>query len=153
MELETLAEEWLASSEVEGPAYPFAILPIGEPSLPRIDPTPMWHALLDDLHAEVPAGRMAAQFHRGLADAVFEMTTIILAEMGPESRITTVALSGGCFQNSLLLESLLALFESKGLRCLTHSRFPSNDGGLALGQGVIAAATHLADQKQDVAGK
>jgi hydrogenase maturation factor HypF (carbamoyltransferase family) len=39
------------------------------------------------------------------------------------------------------------------LRCLTHSRFPSNDGGLALGQGVIAAATHLADQEQHFSGK
>ena len=153
MELEALADEWLASSEVEGPGYRFAILPSGEPSLPRIDPTPMWHALLEDLHAEVPAGGVAARFHKGLADALFEMTTIIRAEMDPESRITTVALSGGCFQNSLLLESLLALLESEGLRCLTHSRFPSNDGGLALGQGVIAAATHLADQEQHVSGK
>jgi hydrogenase maturation protein HypF len=151
MELETLAKEWLASS-AEAPSYPFAILPTGEPSLPRIDPNPMWHALLDDLHADAPTGLMAARFHRGLADAVFEMTTIVLEGIAPESRVTTVALSGGCFQNALLLESLLPLFESKGLCCLTHSRFPSNDGGLALGQGVIAAARHLAGQEQGGAG-
>ncbi len=153
MELEALADEWLASSEVEGPGYRFAISPSGEPLLPRIDPTPMWHALLDDLHAEVPAGGIAARFHKGLAGALYEMTASILSEMEPETPITTIALSGGCFQNSLLLASLLELLESEGLRCLTHSRLPSNDGGLALGQGVIAAATHLADREQDVSGK
>ena len=153
MELEALADEWLASSEVEDLGYRFAISPSGEPLLPRIDPTLMWHALLDDLHAEVPAGGIAARFHKGLAGALFEMTASILSEMEAETPITTIALSGGCFQNSLLLESLLELLESEGLRCLTHSRLPSNDGGLALGQGVIAAATHLADREQDVSGK
>jgi hydrogenase maturation protein HypF len=149
MELETLAEEWLASAEPVGPAYPFAIAPSGQSSLPRIDPTPMWQALLDDLHTESPAGLIAIRFHRGLAEALFAMTTTINAGRKSDSPITTVALSGGCFQNSLLLETLLALFESGGIRCLTHSRLPSNDGGLALGQGVIAAATHLASQESE----
>ena len=57
--------------------------------------------------------------------------------------LNTVALSGGCFQNKLLLEEVVRLLEADGLRCLLHAKVPSNDGGLALGQAAIAAARHI----------
>jgi hydrogenase maturation protein HypF len=59
------------------------------------------------------------------------------------SSLDTIALSGGCFQNKLLLEELVRLLEADGLRCLLHAKVPTNDGGLALGQAAIAAALHI----------
>jgi hydrogenase maturation protein HypF len=52
----------------------------------------------------------------------------------------TVALSGGVFQNLLLLHNVVGLLESGGFTVLTHSRVPCNDGGVSLGQAVVAAA-------------
>ena len=54
--------------------------------------------------------------------------------------LDTVALSGGVFQNMLLLNATAARLEARGFRVLTHSRVPCNDGGISLGQAVIAAA-------------
>jgi hydrogenase maturation protein HypF len=56
------------------------------------------------------------------------------------SGLATVALSGGVFQNLLLLGTVADLLEARGFRVLTHSRVPPNDGGISLGQAVVAAA-------------
>jgi len=83
-----------------------------------------------------PAAQIAWQFHAGLADA-FARSARALVENGEAK---AVVLSGGCFQNALLLD--LTLRALKGLPVLTHRTTPANDGGLALGQAVIAAARH-----------
>ena len=57
--------------------------------------------------------------------------------------IDTIVLSGGCFQNKTLLEACIALTERRGLICLAHADIATNDGGLSLGQAVIAAAREL----------
>jgi hydrogenase maturation protein HypF len=56
------------------------------------------------------------------------------------SRLATVALSGGVFQNALLLERSMAGLEDAGFRVLVHSRVPPNDGGISLGQAAVAGA-------------
>jgi hydrogenase maturation protein HypF len=56
------------------------------------------------------------------------------------SGLGTVALSGGVFQNLLLLGTVVSLLEARGFQVLTHSRVPPNDGGISLGQAVVAAA-------------
>jgi hydrogenase maturation protein HypF len=53
--------------------------------------------------------------------------------------LATVALSGGCFQNRLLLQLAAIALQNDGFRVLTHSRVPPNDGGIALGQVAVAA--------------
>jgi hydrogenase maturation protein HypF len=55
-----------------------------------------------------------------------------------ETAITQVALSGGVFQNRLLLRKTVGLLERSGFQVLTHRQVPCNDGGISLGQAVIA---------------
>jgi hydrogenase maturation protein HypF len=102
----------------------------------------MWHALLDDLARHAPVAEMAHRFHHGLARAIRDMVARIRS-MTWTTSLETVALSGGCFQNKLLLEEVIRLLRADGLSCLSHAKVPSNDGGLALGQAVIAAARHI----------
>jgi hydrogenase maturation protein HypF len=94
------------------------------------------HAVLDDLTNRVPAPVIAARFHHGVA-ALIEAGCVLLRG---SSGLDTVALSGGVFQNMLLLHATVTRLEARGFRVLTHSRVPCNDGGISLGQAVIAAA-------------
>jgi hydrogenase maturation protein HypF len=89
-----------------------------------------------DLAAGVDVGRVAARFHNGLAGVVIEAVLRVRERTG----LGTVALSGGVFQNLRLLERLVRGLEDAGLRVLVHARVPPNDGGICLGQAVVAAA-------------
>jgi hydrogenase maturation protein HypF len=120
-----------------GQAYGFAI--DGSGDLPQLDPAPMWRSLLDDLMAATDRRQIAARFHAGLADAVAGLAETLAVEQG----VDTVALSGGVMQNKTLFEGLCAHLEREGLQVLAQQRVPANDGGLALGQAVIAAAQQL----------
>lgn len=101
------------------------------------DPAPIWHDIRHDLADGQPPETIALRFHAGLA-AAFAAKARALVERG-EAR--AVALSGGCFQNALLLD--LTLQALGDIPVLTHRTTPANDGGLALGQAVIAAARHI----------
>ncbi|WP_254549998.1 carbamoyltransferase HypF [Catellatospora tritici] len=92
-------------------------------------------ALADRLDG-VPVPLIAARFHAGLADLI--ATTCVLAR--ERHGLDTVALSGGVFQNVLLLTGVVDRLAAAGFRVLTHSLVPPNDGGLSLGQAAIAAA-------------
>ena len=94
------------------------------------------HAVIDDLTDRVRAPVIAARFHHGVA-ALIETGCVLLRE---RHGLGTVALSGGVFQNMLLLQATVGRLEARGFRVLTHSRVPCNDGGISLGQAVIAAA-------------
>ena len=98
-----------------------------------LDPAPLWPALLADLAATTPVGVIAARFHTGLAIAIARM----VEALGVRGR---VALSGGVFQNRLLLEQVIGRLAALGREILTHRAVPANDGGLAFGQAAIAAA-------------
>ncbi|MDT0636284.1 carbamoyltransferase HypF [Spectribacter hydrogenoxidans] len=127
-----------ALREVRG--YPLTITTIE--GLPRLDPGPLWPALLADVAAGVRTGVIAARFHTGLAHALAAMVTH-LAELHGPAITRRVALSGGVFQNAALTETLIGLLECKGWRVLRHERVPANDGGLSLGQAAVAAARSL----------
>ncbi|MFV2173928.1 carbamoyltransferase HypF [Actinomadura sp. LOL_016] len=98
--------------------------------------TDLVRAAVDDVLAGRGAGAVAARFHNGLAWATVRAARLLR----DRTDLTTVALSGGVFQNVLLLERTVAGLEDSGFRVLTHSRVPPNDGGVALGQAVVAAA-------------
>lgn len=104
---------------------------------PQIDPAPIWAEARGLLSMGAPVERLAWHFHAGLAFA-FAVRARALVDSG-EAR--AVVLSGGCFQNALLLELTLSALGDAPV--LTHRTTPANDGGLALGQAVVAAARQI----------
>jgi hydrogenase maturation protein HypF len=93
-------------------------------------------AVVDDLRRGADVGVIAARFHNGLADAL----TRAVVDVHDRTGLTTAALSGGVFQNVVLLTGLIDRLTRAGLRVLTHSQVPPNDGGISFGQAAIAAA-------------
>jgi hydrogenase maturation protein HypF len=110
--------------------YPFNI------QADLLDPLPVLLSLLTDWQNGIPIPILAARFHNSVAQALLETCQHIRQQTG----ISVVALSGGVWQNILLLQKTLALLEDDGFTPLIHQRVPTNDGGLALGQALIAAA-------------
>ncbi len=83
---------------------------------------------------------ISARFHKGLAIAIVAMARKL---GGEPARLDTVTLSGGCFQNAVLLEQVATRLRDANFTVLTHAKVPANDGGIALGQALIAAARCL----------
>jgi hydrogenase maturation protein HypF len=132
MELEAAA---LQAWDADSVAYPFGLT--GEGVL-ACDPAPMLRALLADRRRGTPAPVLAARFHRGVARAVAGICHRARAETG----LTTVALTGGVFANGLLEEETASLLTGAGFPVLRHVEVPPNDGGLALGQLMVAGTAH-----------
>jgi len=98
-----------------------------------INPAPLFAEIVADLRRSVPARVMAARFHNGIA----RMVRDICVEMKETTK--TVVLSGGVWQNMALFSRTVPLLQKAGFTVLWHEKVPANDGGLALGQAVIAA--------------
>jgi len=128
IELEAVAD--LEVSE----GYDFGLRPDGDRLL--IETGPVLAALIDDWRAGIPAARLSARFHAGVADVILRLSQHLRLQHGLE----TVALSGGVFQNVHLLTLTLDRLRVAGFRVLTHRQVPPNDGGLALGQAMIGHA-------------
>jgi hydrogenase maturation protein HypF len=94
-------------------------------------------AAANDLRAGVAPEVIATRFHHGVADAIVRVCLMLRDSTG----LGVAALSGGVFQNVLLLERTVAGLERSGFRVLTHSRVPPNDAGISLGQVAVAAAS------------
>jgi hydrogenase maturation protein HypF len=93
-------------------------------------------AVVADLLAGVPPPAVAARFHRTLVDAI----GLVCDRVRRDTGLDLVALSGGVFQNALLTSWTVADLTARGFGALTHSRVPPNDGGISLGQAVVAGA-------------
>ena len=143
VEFEALVDAHTLAHEDERLSYPFAIPVLPSSNLPYVDPLPMWLALLADLSKDTLVPIIAARFHKGLASVIARMVDKLRRRRTGVEPVSTVALSGGVLQNRVLLELLIDRLEAMGLRVLTHALVPANDGGLALGQSVIAAARAL----------
>ncbi len=96
-----------------------------------LDWGPLLEALLADLRRGQSVGVMAARFHNALVEGMVAVARAVGAER--------VALSGGCFQNRILLERAYRRLNEAGIRAYVHQRIPPNDGGIALGQVAVAA--------------
>lgn len=126
LELEAAAA---SARDADTSAYAFGIAP------GTFDPAPVLGALIADLRRGTPIPVLAARFHRGVARAVLEISRQASRDTG----LATVALSGGVFANALLEEECTRLLAEDGFAVLRHGEVPPNDGGLALGQLVVAA--------------
>ncbi|MGH3320566.1 MAG: carbamoyltransferase HypF [Streptosporangiaceae bacterium] len=137
---DTINYEGQAAVELEQRADPDerdgynAELTGGEPF--RLRGTDLVRSVVDDLRRGTDVARVAARFHNGLAAAIVASCVRIRESDG----LSVVALSGGVFQNRLLLDRVVSSLEAEGFRVLVHSRVPPNDGGISLGQAAVAGA-------------
>jgi hydrogenase maturation protein HypF len=91
-------------------------------------------AIVEELHQDVSKARISVRFHNTVAQMINSMCQLVASETG----IKEVALSGGVFQNRLLLNKTVSRLEKNGFQVFTHKQVPCNDGGISLGQAVIA---------------
>lgn len=126
--------EYYTDPAVEG-AYPFDITATDDGRL-IISAAPVFGGLVDDVKRGASAAVLSTRFHNGVA----EMIVAVCERVRDAEGLSTVALSGGVFQNRYLLTRAVDLLERAGFRVLVHSRVPANDGGIALGQALHAAA-------------
>ncbi|HEV8044885.1 MAG TPA: hypothetical protein VGP38_06885, partial [Rubrobacter sp.] len=112
--------------------YPFRMRPEG--GMWVVETAEILSGVVGDLLSGREKGEISSRFHRTMAEVVVAGCERI-REVGGAS---TVALSGGTFQNLLLVEQVLEFLVGKGFAVYRHRRVPTNDGGLALGQAVLA---------------
>jgi hydrogenase maturation protein HypF len=132
MALEMMAEHTLAISK----PYPYDINKGEENGLLTIQWRRFWQALLADEAAGESRAMIAGRFHQTLVHSVVD----VIKRLSDQHPFGYVVLSGGVMQNQLLQTQLSSRLLSLGLTVLVPHQFPANDGGIALGQAVIAAA-------------
>jgi hydrogenase maturation protein HypF len=122
--------EMIAQSHLEQ-RYPFNV-DEGEPA--QVDMRPMIQNIVQDLARSKPAGYIAARFHNTVAAAIVE----VCRGIRKREQLKRVCLSGGTFQNMYLLHRAVEGLQSDGFEVYLHALVPPNDGGISLGQAVIA---------------
>jgi hydrogenase maturation protein HypF len=104
-----------------------------------LDPSRLWEQLCLDFLANTPAYLMASKFH----NSIIQLCLSVCQKIKQETGISTVALSGGVWQNKVLLTKTISLLQKNKFEVLWHSKIPTNDGGIAFGQACIAASTKV----------
>jgi hydrogenase maturation protein HypF len=133
-----------AASESRSEAiYPFSI-DRGAPPW-TVDPRPIIRSIAQDRTFGHTSSHIARVFHRTLGHIMKALSVSLRDETG----INAVCLSGGTFQNAVLLSEALPLLRAEGFEVFQHSRVPANDGGVSLGQAVIAATALQAKRRKD----
>ncbi len=126
-----------AADENEQSAYCFDISPASSPGQAMvIDWEPVIREVLSDRIAGIPVGRISAKFHNAVAEMAAEIARHVTKDTPAGS--APCALSGGCFQNGLLSMGVSSRLAAGGFSVYTHHQVPPGDGGIALGQAMVA---------------
>ncbi len=135
MMLEAAAQEFLDGSSSPEP-YEFQLetgnRAGGSPV--SLDFRPMIRQILEELVCRAPQPLIAARFHATMVAAIASVCRRMQAELG----LDRVCLSGGCFQNAILLQGAVETLRAEGFQVFIHREVPANDGGISLGQAAIA---------------
>jgi hydrogenase maturation protein HypF len=130
------AIELEACRDESAAGQPYSIELREEGGILQLDPAPVIRAIVEDLRRGATPGQISQRFHEGLACALADVARRLRERTG----LNTVCLSGGSFQNVYLAGELERLLAEEGFRVFTHSQVPAGDGGLSLGQAVVAAS-------------
>lgn len=117
-----------------------------------INPKPVLRSLVRDLSAGQDPASIAWRFHRAVADMVVSLAIRVGGDGGSAADdlgAVPIVLSGGVFQNALLVSMCRQDLARSGFRPLTHRLLPANDGGLALGQAYIAATRQVVSDHKE----
>jgi hydrogenase maturation protein HypF len=125
--------EALVSSSEAG-AYPFELRDGSTPLPKEIDPVPLIQAVVLDVLSGASLSSIAARFHNAVARMVLDVCRLAQVSSG----IDRVVLSGGVWQNHVLLSKTIRLLEEGGFKVYVPQLVPANDGGVSLGQAVVA---------------
>ncbi|MDB9460061.1 carbamoyltransferase HypF, partial [Dolichospermum circinale CS-545/17] len=137
IEMEAIADTNILNNNKETLNYSFKLQKSA--NIYYIDTSPTWREILNDIKQYISSSEIAAKFHKSLAVAI----GTIVKRLRQEHQFNQVALTGGVFQNQILLQQVKMRLEKLEINVLNHSIVPTNDGGLSLGQSVIAAAKYL----------
>ncbi len=125
--------EMLMNGANDAGSYPFAMRK--ENGITVLGTRPVIEAIVADLAAAVSPAVISRRFHNGLVDAF----VAVACDLRDHTGIRQVCLSGGCFQNDYLLRRMESVLQSWNFEVFTQSQVPAGDGGLSLGQALIAA--------------
>jgi hydrogenase maturation protein HypF len=114
-------------------AYPVDLRPDGGTWI--IETRPLFEQAIEDVRRQVPACTISRRFHNGLVDAFARLAQTL----HERHELDRICFSGGTFQNTFLLDNLWSRLELLGLKVYAHSEVPAGDGGLSLGQAMVAA--------------
>jgi hydrogenase maturation protein HypF len=114
--------------------YPLDLVPGGDRWI--IGTRPLFEALISDLQRKIEVGEISRRFHNGLVDTFVRIAGLLQDENG----LNRVCLSGGTFHNVYLSQQLESRLTKAGFEVFTHHEVPAGDGGLSLGQAMVAAA-------------
>jgi len=122
----------MLSADDETGQYPFSVTECDGMSV--IGVKEIFSAVINDLRNGITPDTISTRYHNTVARIISDLCKVFSARTG----LKQVALSGGVFQNRLLLRKAVGLLESDGFKVFTHRRVPCNDGGISIGQAAIA---------------
>jgi len=121
---------WPAGRQVAGYSYKINL----DNGIYIIDPKPMFKDIIKDLGKKVSVNEIALKFHYAVIGMMKDTCRLIRRK----TRLNTVVLSGGVFQNQILREGAIKILEKEGFKVFSHAKFSTTDASISLGQALIA---------------